>query len=214
MSSPAAPWTRIYNDVKMHIPGLTDAVFKQVLYSVMDDFLSNTNIWTEEVPIAIEPNTFTYPFTVSHKGDIKRLMLVYDPAVARPDRQWVQGGVQMTKPGVLETRYAPAAATTWNAVVAKVLGEPVDGAGYPDMEEADHWIVDQYGDGVVSGIIGRLMAMPAKPYTSASLAKSYWQDYIAERSKARGDVTKANVYGGQRWQYPQSFATVRRGGWV
>ena len=55
MSSPSQPWTRMYNDVKMHIPGLTDAVFQQMLYHVLNDFFDQTNIWTEEVEISVVP---------------------------------------------------------------------------------------------------------------------------------------------------------------
>jgi hypothetical protein len=63
-------------------------------------------------------------------------------------------------------------------------------------------------------MMGRLQAMPGKPYSNDKQAGRNYQFYVSERSKARGDVIKANTFGGQRWIYPQGFATVRRGGWA
>jgi hypothetical protein len=152
-----------------------------------------------------------YPFTLQNKGMPNRLMLVYDPALT-PARHWVQGSIEMTKPGVIQLMYAPSTATTWNAVVAKTADE-VTTDGYPDLVSADEWIVSKYGDGLHYGVLGRLQTMPAKPHTNLKVGAANWQYYIAERSRARGDAAKANVYGGQRWMFPQSFATAMRKGW-
>ena len=211
MTSPAAPWKRMYDDVKMHIPGLTDAVFQQMLYHVMNDFLDQTNAWVEDAPITVGPSATTYPFGVT-VGEINRLLVVYDPASGGP-RKWVHAGIQMTKPGELQIMYAPSTDTVWNASVAKTLGDPA-ASNYPDIPPVDQWIVDKYGDGIEYGILGRLMNMPAKPYSNKALAKDYWQTYIAERSRARANQLHANVYNGQSWHFPQAFATVSRKGWV
>jgi hypothetical protein len=213
MSSPAAPWKRIYDDVKMHIPGLVDAVFKQMFYHVMNDFLDMTNVWLEEIPMVVSSTSRTYPLTVSHKGDVNRLMLIYDTA-SHPGKHWVAGGATMNQPGVVVLNIDPPQSANWMAVVAKTLGDPDATTGYPDMEPADHWIINKYGDGIEYGILGRLMGMPAKPYSNPKIAKDYWQTYVTERGKARTDQLKSNIYGGQRWMFPQSFATVRRGGWI
>jgi len=53
---PASPWTRLFSDVKIDIPGVTAAVFQQVVFRVWKDFCDKTNIWTEDVPIDVEPN--------------------------------------------------------------------------------------------------------------------------------------------------------------
>lgn len=214
MSSPTPPsvWKRGYDDVKMHIPGLTDAVYWQMMYHVLNDFLDRTNLWQETVPIDVVPTSLRYTFTVADQGEPNRLIIVYDPANEDPNPKWVMGGVQMNIPGVLQLNYAPSTGTVWNAVVAKTL-DMVSSDNYPDMG-AGTWIIDKYGDGIMYGILGRLMNMPAKPYTNAKLSKDYWQTYVTERGKARTDGLKANVFGGQRWMFPQGFATVRRGGWA
>jgi hypothetical protein len=215
MSTPDPPnvWSRVYDDVKMQIPGVIDAVFWQMLYQVVNDFFDRTNIWTEECPINVGPDSLVYPFSISNYGMSNRLLLVYDPAAQDPDRKWVQAGIQMDKPGVITLRYAPSSATLWNVVVAKTL-DTVSTDKYPDIKPADEWIVHKYGDGIHYGVLGRLQSMPGKPYSNPKAGGQNWQYYVTERSKARTDALKANVFGGQRWQFPQAFATVRRGGWA
>lgn len=215
MSTPTNQvWKRLYNDVKIHIPGVTDVVYQQILFQVLNDFMDRTNIWFEEVPIAVEPNKLKYTFELQHKGFPNRLMLLYDPSINTPDKKWVQSGVSMLVPGIIDISYSPSTAATWNAVVAKVLNDPTDTENYPDIEAQDTWIIDKYGDGILYGVLGRLQSMPGKPFSNSKDGKGNWQVYIAERGKARTDAIKANVFGGQRWQFPQSFATVRRGGWA
>jgi hypothetical protein len=210
--NPATVWSRIYDDVKIQIPGVTDAVFKQILAQVWSDFTDRTNIWTEVCPITVDPSTLQYPFTINKFGMANRLMLVYDTAAMPPSLNWVQNGIQMDVPGVITLLYPPNAGT-WNVVVAKSFDD-VDANGYPEIDPTDQWIVQKYGDGLHYGVLGRLQAMPAKPYSNPKLGGANWQYYIAERSKARADALHSNVYGGQRWQFPQSFAVFHRKGWT
>jgi hypothetical protein len=200
--------------VKIDIPGVTNAVFQQVLFRVWKDFCDKTNIWTEDVPIDVVPDIFTYPFTLANKGAPNRLILLYDPATEDPNRKWVQGGISMQVAGVIQLSYAPSTATTWVATIAKTPFDPTDSENYPDLDPADYWIVDKYREALYFGTLARMQASPSKPYTNPTLAQANLRQYIAERSKARGDVMKANVFGGQRWMYPQSFATASRKGWT
>lgn len=211
---PHGPWARLYSDVKIDIPGVTSAVFQQAVFFVFRDFCEKTNIWTEEVPINVAPPDTVYPFTVAHLGFPNRLLLLYDPAQIDPDRKWVQGNISMQVPGIIRISYAPSSAATWNAVVAKIPKDPTTSENYPDMESSDEWIVEKYRQGLYHGVIGRLQVSPSKPYTNPAVGRANWQFYIAERGKARGDVQKANVFGGQRWMYPQSFAVSGRKGWT
>lgn len=209
---PKTVWSRIYDDVKMQIPGVTDAVFKQMLAQVWGDFTDRTNIWIEECPFNVSPSSLTYTITLTKFGEPHRLMVVYDQASSPPSRNWVQSGIEMYKPGVITLKFEPTAGT-WVAVIAKNYNE-IDDNGYPKIHVDDEWIVDKYGDGLHYGVLGRLQMMPVKPFTNLKLGAQNWQVYIAERGLARSNALKANVYGGQRWMFPQSFATVTRKGWV
>lgn len=211
---PASPWTRLFSDVKIDIPGVTNAVFEQVVFRVWKDFCDKTNIWTEEVPIDVEPNVLVYPFTLAHKGAPNRLVLLFDPAMQDPDKKWVQGNLNMQVPGIINLSYAPSSATTWMAIIAKTPLDPTNPDNYPDLEPEDYWIVDKYREALYFGTLARMQASPSKPYTNPTLAQANLRQYIAERSKARGDVMKANTFGGQRWMYPQAFAVAGRKGWM
>lgn len=213
MSTPNPPtiWSRTYDDVKMQIPGVTDAVFKQMVHQVWGDFCDRTNIWIEEIPFAVDPATLQYTLTPQKFGMVNRLMLVYDQA-ALPARNWVAAGIEMYTPGVITLRWAPNAGT-WVAVVAKAYDE-TDANGYPALDPSDEWIIDKYGDGIHYGVLGRLQAMPAKPFTNPKQAAQNWQIYVVERGKARTDALHSNIFNGQRWQFPQSFAVYHKKGWT
>jgi hypothetical protein len=215
MTAPAnAPWKRLYDDIKIQIPGVLDAVLQQVTFSLFKDFCDKTNIWWEDLPITVTPNANSFPFVVLQKGTPNRLLMVYDPAQNNPNRQWVQGNVQMLVPGVITISYPPSTAAEWRVVVAKTPLDPTNSENYPELPADWNWVVDKYREALTFGILARLQMMPGKPYTNAKAAKDNNQYYISERSKARTDAVKANTYGGQRWQYPQSFSTVSRKGWT
>lgn len=207
------PWPHLFADVKIDIPGVTDAVYKQVLFRTFKDFCDKTNIWQEEVEFVAKPDGHLYPAPVT-KGFPNRLMLVYDPAMQHPDKKWVQGGITMPQPGWISLSYPPSSDVTWKAVYAKTPTDPTDADKHPDMEPWDYWIVDKYRECLYFGTLGRLQASPSKPYSNTGLAKYNLQNYRSELGKARTDVLKANMYGGQRWMFPQSFSTVSRKGWV
>jgi hypothetical protein len=213
---PAAdPWGRLFADVKIDIPSVTNAVFQQVLFRTWKDFCDSTNIWTEDIQFWVGPNALSYPVPVRFGGVANRLLLVYDPAMEHPDKKWVQGGVTMSVPGVINLTYAPSSETIWSALIAKTPHDPTHPeTNFPDMRPEDYWIVDKYREALYFGILGRLQASTSKPYSNPGLAKYNLQNYRTERNKARTDATKANVFGGQRWMFPQSFATIARKGWV
>ena len=208
------PWKRLYEDIKIQIPGVIDAVQAQVTFSLFKDFCDKTNLWQEDVAVPVAPEVTSYPFTLMGKGAVNRLLMMYDPKYEHANRHWVQGHIQMTTPNILTINYAPSEATTWRAIIAKTPKDPATAERYPDIDTYAYWIVDKYREALTYGILGRLQKMPGKPYSNAKEARDNTLYYNSERSKARVDGLHANVFGGQRWIYPQGFASVRRGGWV
>jgi hypothetical protein len=222
MTSPTEPiWVRLYNDVKIDLPGVTDAVFKQELFRVLKDFFDKTNIWIEEVPITGMPNVTLYPFTVAGKGTPSRLMMLFNPALSPPALpRWIQTYVAMPEPGVIQVGYAPSEQVQWVAAVTKNIVDPVDAESYPEIDDgtgpvADKtWIIDKYRDCLSFGVLYRLQMQPTKPYSNPVLGKYNYGHYMSERGKARADAMKQNAYGAQNWQFPQAWATTARKGWV
>jgi hypothetical protein len=215
MSIPAAPWDRLYADIKIVLPGPTDAVIQQEVFRTVKDFMDQTNIWLEDVPITGMPDIVSYPFALEGFGTPNRLMIVFDPALSPPnDQRWIQGGVSMRVPGIIEIMYAPSEQKAWMATIAKNVIDPTDANNYPEIDTEDWWIIDKYRDAFYYGTLARLQAQPTKPYTNPQAAGANYQQYVTQRGKARTDAVKANTYGGQRWMFPQSFATTSRKGWT
>ena len=54
------------------------------------------------------PNVLSYTLALAGKGSVNRLMMVYDPANAAPDKRWVQGGIEMQMPDVIQLSVSPS----------------------------------------------------------------------------------------------------------
>jgi hypothetical protein len=223
----AGPFDRVFADVRKDLPSIPDAVVRQEIFRVLDDFTQHTNIWRENVLIQIVPNNYRYTFTTL-TGKPSRLMFVYvDPGLpyAAPDTlpptappdappvglYWPMRGITMREPGVLLLPRLPGNAANWIAVVAKRTAEPLDPSNYPVIDE---WIVDKYADTLGRGIIARLQFEPQKPYSNPMLAKANQAAYISGRSMARVNDGHANVFDAQNWTFPQGWATVTRKPWT
>jgi hypothetical protein len=218
------PFDRIFADIRKDVPSVPDAVLRQELFRVIDDFTQTTNIWQEHVVVHITPPVMTYPLTIAD-GKANRLLTVYEaqfyvdprisppptPQLIPPNRYWPGGRVTMRVPGVIQLWNQPSYEIDWAVVVAKRTAEPLDAEKYPVIDE---WIVDKYADTIGRGVLARLLLEPQKPYSNPMLAQVNQKAYISGRSLARANDGHANVYGAQNWIYPQAWATVTRKPWT
>lgn len=206
---PTSPFERIYADIRKDVPSVIEATFRQEAFRVLDDFTQHTNIWQEEVPVAIVPNTTTYNLTVVN-GKISRMLFVY---MAGADvKRWPANGVSMRVPGILSLQRKTTSAENWIVVVAKRTSDPVDTATkYPVI---DDWIVDKYADTLGRGILARIQLQPQKPYSNPMLAAVNQRAYVSGRSEARVNDEHHNVLNAQRWMFPQGWATTQKKGFV
>jgi hypothetical protein len=214
MTEPA-PWTRLFQRIKAELPAAPDPLIRQEVYQLMIDFTQDTNIWLETVPIPVVPNVTSYSFTLD-QGFPNRLMIVYD-AATQPPYRWADSNITMRVPGTIDLFRPPTVAANWNAVIAKVCNTdqmdtetPPQPTGYPEI---DPWIVDQYTDVVVTGTLAYMQRMPAKPWRDVQAAATNEAFYKSQKSQARVNNMRLNVFDGQIWRYPQGFSTITRKGW-
>lgn len=203
-----ALFDRVFADVRKDIPSVADAVLRQELFRVLDDFTQYTNVWQETLPLAIVPNVRSYNLTPPTNGKINRLLRVYDPATE--NFNWTMGGITMRVPGTIVLSRTPVTAASWSAIVAKRTFEPLDVNEYPVI---DAWIVERYADTIGRGILARLQIEPQKPYSNPMLAQVNQRAYIAGRSLARLNDGMANVFDGANWRFPQGWSTNIQRGW-
>ena len=218
------PFDRIFADTRKDIPSVVDAVLRQEVFRVLDDFTQRTNIWQEHVAIHVEPHIVDYPF-ITIEGRPNRLMTVYEeqgpqagPLIWPPPARinypanpvwWPGGPMSMRIPGVLHLPRDLNMEAVWRAVIAKRTAEPLDADKYPVI---DAWIVDKYADTIGRGILARLQLEPQKPYSNPMLASVNQRAYISGCSLARANDGHANIFDGANWRFPQQFATVNRKG--
>jgi len=218
-------YDRIFADVRKDLPSVVDAVLRQEVFRVLDDFTQVTNIWQEHVVVNIAANVVSYSFQ-TYSGKPNRLMTVYQdvpmpgPLISPPlpitefppnPTFWPHGPATMRVPGVLRLDRVPTGAGSCRVVVAKRVAEPLDADKYPVLDE---WIVDKYADTIGRGILARLMIQPQKPYSNPMLAKVNQAAYLDGRGVAGANDGNENVYGAQTWRFPQGWATVSRKGSV
>jgi hypothetical protein len=207
---------RIFADVRKDLPSVPDAIVRQEIFRVIDDFSQHTNVWQEQVFIDILPQTWSYNFVVQ-QGQPNRLLTMYDaplnlPAPAPPPTSfWPDGPAFMRVPGIIQLSRVPITASRRAIVVAKrpLQIEPTN--FYPLI---DDWIVDKYADTLGRGILARLQIQPQKPWSNPMLAQPNQRAYISGRSEARINDEHANTLNASNWKFPQTWATVTRKGWA
>jgi hypothetical protein len=207
MSQPA-PWTRLYNNIKIAAPAATDPVIKQELMRVLVDFTQDTNLWCEDVTVTFLPNTYDYTFSVTD-GTPNRLMLVYD--AADPTRRWKNNGFSMPTPGIIHCVYPPSTSSAWKVRVAKAVTDPVTAENFPVLAS---WIVEKYSDDLYYGVLAYLQGQPKKSYSDPQSARGNLANYMSGKSRARIEGIRQNTYGSQAWTFPQGWAATSRKGWA
>ena len=212
------PWNGVFERVKSEIPAAPDVLIRHQINATTIDFTADTNIFIEEVPINVQPNVTKYPFILQHGGRPNRLMVVYDPASPSGPQNWVDSGISMRIPNIIQLANIPNQPKAWMAVIAKAASTPALTNDLPPKPtgylEIDPWIVDRYYDTLYYGTMFLLQRMPAKPFRDDKSAMTNAALYTAGRSHAKVNNQWGNVYNAQSWMFPQSFRTISRKGWV
>lgn len=204
----SADVTRLINNARIKLPGALDGTMKLEFFAVMNDFFQQTSIWTEDIvftanPVSTapytNPNDYSYE-VIPNGGAIIRLMQVFNS----------QGSGQaatMDTPGIIVLRYSPNVTDTYTASVAKTVTDPVTSEGYPEFPA---WVLNKYGNEILDGLLGRMMGQIAKPYSSPQMALYHIKSFKAGVQRASVESLHGNVYRGQSWTFPQTFARRRR----
>lgn len=199
-----ADMNRLMDNARVHLPGALDAAIQLELFSALDEFFQESNIWYEDIQFDVtptdatyleDPEAYTYQLDVQYNGTINRLIGVVDNG-GSPQR------ATMPEPGFVVLATSPNDAGTWTARVAKTITDPVTRDGYPQFPD---WVLSKYGNDILNGVLGRMMAQVAKPYSSPQMAALRLRSFKQGINKARVEAMHGNVYRGQNWSFPQSF---------
>lgn len=202
-----ADMNRLMDHARIRLPGALDAAIQMELFAVMNEFFQSSNIWYEDIAFAVTPTTATYlenpeAFTYAITpllGSIVRLVGVVD------SQGYPQKAV-MPVIGQVILVYSPNVAGTYTARVSLSVTDPVTLEGYPEFPD---WIMNKYGSDILEGVLGRMMSQIAKPYTSPAAAQFHMKNFKQAVGQAKVEASHQNVYRGQNWRFPQTFARRR-----
>lgn len=204
---------RMFNNARVKLPGAIDDMLKIEFYNVLFEFFTDSNIWQDQLAVPVDNTTATYTLTPSDTSQITRLMSV-NSSVTNGS---LPVFATMQVPGTMILKNTPTVADTLVVIVAKTIIDPVSsGSGGSDpiafgFPNYPTWTVDKYFLGVLDGLIGRMMAQTAKPWTNEKLAVYHLRKFTGVIATARNEANRMNVYGAQRWTYPQSFGVATKG---
>jgi len=194
-----ARYSRITQNVELHVTGAIPNVIRLEFYNTLDEFLKDSNIWQEEISVAVTAGDATYTLAPVD-GVINRLLKL-------EDANQIPVGVTMLEPGELVLNITPTTTATLTATVALTCLDPTDTNDFPIVPD---WILDKYFNGFVDGIISKLMMHPSRPYTNQQLAIYHMRRFRNTVTQAISEMKRTNLYGAQAWSFPTSYAVRRK----
>lgn len=206
--SHTASLIRLIDTARLHLPGALEGVLRMELFNVTKKFLQRTNAWQDTVTIDVIPAVYDYPLPASQNGAfINRLIWLEGPRsnVNDPDSGPPRDGF-MTTPGfgqeTLRIPNPPGANEVWYAHVAMCIADPTDADG---VAYAPEWIYDKYQDVLLDGLLERMMAQPAKPYSNTQGVLLHGRRFQSGMSTARAEAAHRFTFGGNSWRYPRPY---------
>lgn len=184
---------RLMNDLRVRLPGATDAMIQREIWSLLNDFCREGLAWRENVEITLVEDVSTYD--IAPVGT--EVVLVYGVSHAT---MALNGAVYSF--GKLLLTVEPTASDVLTPVFVDAALTPALTAGL-DVESlipADMW--SEHHDTILNGVLGRLLAQPAKPYSNPALAAFYVKSYTIQRAVVRRKVRTGGVMAPQTWRFP------------
>lgn len=193
---------RLMNNLRVSLPGAIDSAIQLEIFNVLDEFFQTTKAWREDISFSTAVGDTSYDIVPTGISQIDTLLYVLDANSSPVD-------AAMETPGTVTLRVAPSVVQALTATVALTVTDPVDRDNYPIFPQ---WLLAKHMDTILSGVLARMMAQPAKPYTNAALAAFHQRKFDGGSSKARIEARAKNTFGTQTWRFPSSFSVRRSRG--
>jgi len=193
MSSPHT--NRLMDQARINLPGAIDGAMLVEFYSVLKEFFTRSNAWTEEIGFTTILGEKDYTLTPTAGAIIRLLGVVED------ERNPVNAS--MATPAALKLSWEP---TEVRPLVAHVVICVSDASATTDYPVYPQWIVDKYHNEILDGLLGRMMAQTAKPYSAPGAAMVRLRNFRAGTNQAKLEASRRNVFAAPAWRFPRSFA--------
>lgn len=208
----------VLNDLRIGLPGASDAGIRQALWGVIKEFLQDSNSWIEYQKLLVAAGTQTYTITPRDGGQIIRLIGVLDGNLV-PIRATmptlgslcIETPITVTSIDQATTATSTSATNPWTVGIVKNIQLP----GTKDkLPIAPAFVLQVYSKAIIAGVLGKMMMQQGASYTNLPLSKFHMADFKDGIGVARTDTWNQNVQGGQRWAFPQQFATRSQRGYT
>lgn len=189
----AAALDRLMTDARVRLVGALDSAIQLELFNTLDEFFKETSAWTEEINFNVDAGETEHTLVPLDYGLIVRLV-----SVATSDEQPV--AATMGVPGELVLNAEPTEGDTYTATVVMTVTDPTNRTGYAQFPL---WTLEQYRQGILDGVLGKMMSHPGKPYTNERLAVYHLRRFRTSLGATRTTVHHQNLQDGQRWRFPR-----------
>ena len=195
---------RLINNLKLRLPGSTTDMIIYELYNVLNDWFQDTNMWFEDIEFPVFPNTspdpdvpdnLEYTLATNETASIFRLMGVVD-------NKGLQIVATMPIPGKILLSRSPTGGVNYTARLALTVSDPVQTGNIPECPD---WVIQKYTNDFIDGVLGRMMMIPAKPYSSSQLATYHTRAFKIAIAFARQEFNRQNTFNVQPWKFPQAY---------
>jgi len=181
-------------DTAMDLPGCTDAVILNEMGKKVRDFCERTGIWVEETgDIDVVADQTEYIIKHGYNANIQRIVWLkiktseddaFENLSYFPEDYYSLS--QDYKLIFSHSSYAPSSDITGGMRLKLVLRPFLQDGTLP------YWLVDRYGEGIISGVKARLMLSPGKPYTNPAVAGQF--QFLYNDAITRAKIAKSKQF--------------------
>ena len=182
----------IMDYLRLNLPGALDGVIEMEIANTLDEFLSKTNAWVEELPLRVKPGKKDY-IVKPAAGLMVRLL-----GVNNIDDTPVMAALPNLD--TIRFRDDPGVTETWIAYVV------VKQAPNRGLESIPEWIYENHRLALQHGVLGRMMGHVGKPYSNERVGIYHLRKFHSLTAQVRAEKSQQYLYRGQVWRYPQGFA--------
>jgi hypothetical protein len=189
-----ADLVRLMKNIRIHLPGVLDGVIQLEFFNTLHEFFLETTCWQEDVEFDTEVDLTEYE-VYEGEPSASTFALIW---LKNADGTDVAADMPVINNIVL--RAAPSEVQTLTATLALTCVDPTDEYEYPRYPD---WLLKRHYQTIMSGILSKAMAHPAKPYMNERMAVFHVRRFKAGIAQARAAALHLNNVGGQRWRFPK-----------
>lgn len=202
---------RFMNAARVRLPGALDDALQLEMFAMLDEFFKDTNVWMEDIDVFIpgnDPVGSTYQVVPASPSVIDKLMWAFQ---VDPNNTLSRGyamGAAMPVPGEMMLYTQPSSDVTCRVTVALTVQDPVQKNGFVSFPE---WVLAKYRNGLLDGLLSRMMSQPNKPFANAQLSVYHARMFSKTKAMARVEMMRNNTFRQQAWAFPRSVGGSQKG---